>query len=63
MLTDLIAAEFKYHDKCRKDIIREDRETSLVGWRSVGLKKVTDYVDNYVFEMNQVVSMNVTHDI
>ena len=27
MLTDLIAAEFKYHDKCRKDMIREDRET------------------------------------
>ena len=62
LLTDLISAEFKYHDRCRKDIMREDRETSIVGRKMAGFEKVTEYIDNYVLKMNQVVSINLVHD-
>ena len=77
LVTDLISAEFKYHDKCRKESTRDDRDTSIVerpadGFKKVidyverpadGFKKVTDYVDNYFLKMNQVVSMNIVYRI
>ena len=31
MLADIIATEFKYHNCCREDVIRKDRETSIIG--------------------------------
>ena len=63
LVADLISVEFKYHDKCRKELIRDDRDTSVVGQSVDGFKKVTDYVDNYVLKMNQVVSMNIVYSI
>ena len=61
LVTDLISAEFKYHDKCRKKLARDDRDTSIVERLADGFKKVTDYVHNYVLKMNQVVSMNICY--
>ena len=63
LVTDLISAEFKSHDKCRKELTRDDRNTSIVERPADGFKKVTDYVDNYFLKMNQVVSMNIVYRI
>ena len=63
LVTDLMSAEFKYHNKCRKELTRDNRDTSIVGRAAGGLKKVTDYVDNYVLKINQVVSMNIVYRI
>ena len=63
LVTDLISAEFKYHDKCRKELTRDDRDTSILERPADGFKKVTDYVDNYFLKMNQVVSINIVYRI
>ena len=63
LVTDLISAEFIYHDKFRKELTRDDRDTSVVGRPADGFKKVTEYVDNYVLKMNQVVFMNIVYRI
>ena len=41
-LDSLISAEFKYHDKCRKELTRDDKDTSIVGRPADRFKKVTD---------------------
>lgn len=61
-LNDLIAAEFKYHDYCRKKLMTDQRETSNRGRPNAGFKKVIEHVDEYVVNMNQVVSMNILYD-
>ncbi len=63
LVDDLIAAEFKYHDKCYKDLMTEERKSSVVGRPNKGFKKVTDYVDNHVLKMNQVASMKIIYDL
>ena len=63
LIDNLIAAEFKYHDRCRKELMREDRETTTVGRPNAGFKKAVDYIDNYVVKMNQVVSMKLVYDL
>ena len=45
MLTDLIAAEFKYPDCCRKDTMKDDRVTSIVVRKVASLEKVIDYIE------------------
>ena len=51
LVTDLISVEFKYHDKYRKELTKDDRDTSIVGRPADKFKKVAGYVDNYVLEM------------
>ena len=63
LIDDLIAAEFKYHDRCRKELMRDERETTSVGRPNAGFKKVLDHIDDYVVKLNQVVSMNQVYDI
>ena len=45
MLTDLIAAEFKYPDCCRKDTMKDDRVTSIVVRKVASLEKVIDCIE------------------
>ena len=63
LVDDLISAEFKYHKRCYKELMMEDKVTSVVGRPNQGFKKVIEHVDNHVMKMNQVVSMNTIHDI
>ena len=63
LIDNLIAAEFKYHDRWWKELMREDRETTTVGRPNAGFKKAVDYIDNYVVKMNQVVSMKLVYDL
>ena len=58
----ILSLLFKYHDKCRKELTRDDRDTSVVGWPADGFKKVTSYVESYVLKINQVVSMNIVYE-
>ena len=62
---DLIAAEFKCHEECRKDLTRSVREKSHSqrGNPSGDFTKVTNYVDEYVLSMNQAVGLNVLMNI
>ena len=45
MLKDLIAAEFKYPDRWRKDTMKDDRETSVAGGEVTSFEKVVDYIE------------------
>ena len=45
MLKDLIAAEFKYPDRWRKDTMKDDRETSVAGGEVTSFEKVVDYTE------------------
>ena len=62
-LEDLIAAEFKYHDRCRKELIREDRETSFVCRPPSGFVNVKEFVDDNILTLNQVVSIDSLYDL
>ena len=62
MLKDLIAAEFKYPDRWRKDTMKDDRETSAAGGEVTYLKKWLTTLNIVVFKMNKVVSINVVHE-
>lgn len=59
MLKDFIAAEFKSHDHCKKDIIRKDRQKSVVGRKVAEFEKVIDCINDRVFNVNQFVPVNV----
>ena len=63
LVDDIISAEFKYHDYCRKELLRDDRTSAVVGRPNVGFDKVKDYIDNYILKVNQVVSMNVIYEL
>lgn len=63
LVDDLISAEFKYHKRCYKELMTEDKVGSVVGRPNQGFKKVIEHIDNHVMKMNQVVSMNTIHDI
>ena len=59
---DLIAAEFKCHHECRIDLIRKEKEytkRSPIG----DFMEVIRYIDKYVLEMNQVISMKKIFEI
>ena len=61
LLHDLIAAEFKYHEKCKRDLMRDERDTSIVGRPNAALEKVSEFIDTHVVAMNQVVSMDILY--
>ena len=63
LVTSFISAEFKYDDKRRKELTRDDKDISVVGRPADGFQKVTSHVVNYVFKRNQVVSMNFVYGI
>lgn len=59
VLKDLIATELKYHDRCKKDIMKEGRKKSIIGRKVAEFGKVIDYIDDCVFDVNQVISTKV----
>lgn len=59
VLKDLIATELKYHDRCKKNLMREGRKKSIIGRKVAEFGKVIDYIDDCVFDVNQVVSTKV----
>ena len=62
---DLIAAEFKCHEECPKNLTRSTKEKSLnqKGNPSGDFSKVANYIDKYVSSMNQVVGLNALMEI
>ena len=54
---DLIAAEFKCHEECRKNLTRSNKEMSINqrGNPSGDFSKVASYIDKFVLSMHQAV--------
>ena len=61
---DLIAAEFKYHNKCRKNLTRPVKVYPKEGsnYRE-DFKRLTSYIDQHILDMNQVISMTSALEI
>ena len=57
---DLIAAKFKFHEECRKNLTRSNKEMSINqrGNPSGDFSKVASYIDKFVLSMHQAVGWN-----
>ena len=55
---DLVAAEFKYHDKCHKELTRPLKDPLLSKPQQIGnFDRIVEHINKYVLDLNQVVSM------
>jgi len=62
---DLIAAEFKCHNRCRIELIRSEKLLPLnVNEQNIGnFKELTNYIDYHILQMNQVLCMDAALNI